>query len=604
VNDSQRFLLEHFDTIGNSPSQIYHFALTLSPASSWLSKYYATELSQEVRVVKGFPAEWGTCSRTVMLDKIPQVLVCGKDKLAVGLESIDIIILNAITGSRAAILSGHTSWVASLSFSPDGTSLVSGSEDKTLKLWDIQTGGVIMTFHGHNAGVHSVSISFDCTMIASGSNDNTIRLWNIQTGECFRVIEQQGWVQCVLFSPIIPQNLISTSGDVIQEWDINGHQVGPTHEGSHATFSPDGSHFISCKGNVAMVWDLDSREIVAKCQTPDSSPNPNIIYSCFSPSGGLVAVAAWNTVYIWDITGSDPLLIKTFIGHANNITSLTFSSPSTIISGSTDQSVKFWQIEGPSINPVANDPKPIPPTSAPIQSISLQVENGVAISSDLDGVVKMWDISTGLCKASFQTPAKDSDWRDMWMIDGRLIFVWLGERGIHIWDTEKGELLQVVNVPGASSDGLRISGDGSKVFCLIGDLLQAWSTSTGEAVGEVKLEDDSYLELLRVDGSRIWVCFKDKPAQGWDFGVPGSPPIPVPYTPPERSHLHFFYGTNWWSGDPSRIEDTVTGKQVFQLSGRYAEPTDVQWDGQYLVAGYESGEVLILDFICVACNDL
>jgi len=57
-------------------------------------------------------------------------------------------------------------------------------------------------------------------------------------------------------------------------------------------------------------------------------------------------------------------------------------------------------------------------------------------------------------------------------------------------------------------------------------------------------------------------------------------------------------GTRWDTG-PSVIKDTVTGKEVFQLVGRYAKPTDMQWDGQYLVAGYMSGEVLILDFNCV-----
>ena len=56
-------------------------------------------------------------------------------------------------------------------------------------------------------------------------------------------------------------------------------------------------------------------------------------------------------------------------------------------------------------------------------------------------------------------------------------------------------------------------------------------------------------------------------------------------------------GTKLWDIYQSRIKDTVTGNVVFQLSGRFAKPIDLQWDGQYLVAGYESGEVLIVDFI-------
>jgi WD40 repeat protein len=313
-----------------------------------------------------------------------------------------------------------------------------------------------------------------------------------------------------------------------------------------------------------------------------------------------VAAAAGDIIYVWDITGSDPLLIKTLPGHTKTITCLTFSSSSTLISASLDQSVKFWQIDDPSTNPVVGDPMSTLLTSAPIQSISLQAENGIAISSDLDGVVRVWDISTGLCKASFQTPAKDPYWRDAQMIDGRLIFVWLGWKGVHIWDAGEGKLLHRVDVAWGKSGGLKMSRDGSKVFLQTRQLIQAWSTWTGEAAGEVWVGNWSFVHSLHVDDSKIWVHSIDKPTQGWDFGIPGSSPVLLSQTPPEEPRLHFICNNNDWNDDPSRIKDLVTGKEVFWLPKRYAVPFKVQWDGQYLVAGYESGEVLILDF-CDVC---
>jgi WD40 repeat protein len=599
VNDSQRFVLEHFDTIKNSPSQIYHSTLPLSPSSSWLHKYYAADLSGEVQVVKGLPAEWGTCSRTVILDGTPQALACWKDTMVVGLRSSDIIILNTITGSQVAVLSGHTRWVRSLTFSSDGASIVSGGDDEALKLWDVQTGGIVKTFHGHTNHIHSVSISADSTMIASGSWDRTIRLWDIQTAECHHIIKQQESVDHVIFSPTDPQHLISASRGAVQQWDIDGHWVGPTHEGPHTGFSSNGTHFISCRRDVATVQNFDSGAVVAKCQAPNdgSNSNPDFIYSCFSPNGRHVAIGAWTTVYVWDITGTDPLLTNTLIGHSSYITSLTFSSPSTLVSTSEDQSIKFWQINCLLTAPVAGDPKPIPPTLAPVSSVSLQAEKGITISSDLDGVVKVWDILTGVCKASFQTPAKDPYWRDAQMIDGKLIFVWLG-RGeeIFIWDTKEGELLQKLYVDWGTSGGLRISGDGSKVFLQTKKLIKAWSTQTGEALGEVEVEDDSYVDPFQAGGSRIQVQSKDKSTLVWDFGTLGTSPTLLPNIPSERPHLCLIQGMGLWGNSPPRIEDTVTGNEVFQLSGKYAKPADVRWDGQYLVAGYESGEVLILDF--------
>jgi hypothetical protein len=98
-----------------------------------------------------------------------------------------------------------------------------------------------------------------------------------------------------------------------------------------------------------------------------------------------------------------------------------------------------------------------------------------------------------------------------------------------------------------------------------------------------------------VSGSSVWVNLKDRPTQGWDFKILSSPSALLPY-PLGRHHLKFIDGTKGWNTHPSMIEDTVTGREVFQLSGRYAKPSDAQWDGRYLVAGYNSGEVLILDF--------
>ena len=109
---------------------------------------------------------------------IPQVFTCWKDIIVLSINT-HITTIDAITGNRIATLPG--SEVLSLTFSPDGTSLVSGSNgsnNRTTKFWNIQTGGVVRTFKGHTEPVNSVSISPDCTTLASGSH-GTIFLWNI-----------------------------------------------------------------------------------------------------------------------------------------------------------------------------------------------------------------------------------------------------------------------------------------------------------------------------------------------------------------------------------------------------------------------------------------
>ena len=540
-------------------------------------------------MVTGLLAKWGPCSRTVSFDCTPLTLAYWNETIAVGLES-NIFILSSITGNRTSILSGHTDTVSSLAFSSDGNSLVSGGYDKTVKLWDTQTGGLISTLLGHSSSVSSVSISSDLAVIASGSWDGIVRLWDARTGLCFHAAQVHNRrVTAVSFSPAHPRNFISASEDgTMKRWDTDGRQFGPAYDGYQVSFSSEGARFVSCRREVVTIWDSDTGTIVAEARMAGA----RFLCCCFSPDGRLVAGAAGRTVYVWDITSTDPRLVDTFIGHTDKIISLAFSS--SLISASEDGSVKFWQIGASSADPVATDRKST--SSASIEFVGLEAKDSLAISSDSAGVVKTWDISTGVCKAEVRTPLGHSRQRDTRLIDNRLVSVWCANSGIRIWDIERGEL-QTVEAPEHDVKGLRISGDGSKVFCLARQTVRAWSLWTGEDVGKVEVGGWLWPDSLTVDGSRVWVHFDDLPSQGWDFGTQGSPPISLSNMTPNGNRLNFRHFDGGFPSRPSRVEDTVTGKEVFRLHGKYASPARVQWDGRYLVAGYNAGEVLILDFI-------
>jgi len=596
TSDGKHFILENYDEICNYPLQIYASVLMLSPSSSQLHKCYMPKFPQRVKVVVG-PAEWGACTRTVSsIDDYTATLAYHNNTIATGLHN-NITIFNALTGSQIAVLSGHTQHVISVAFSSDGTLLVSGSDDKTIKLWDVQTGGVVKTFHGHTDTILSVSISVTNTMIASGSRDETIHLWNIGTGECLVIKAHNDRVTTVTFSPVNPQLLLSASRDgTVQEWDIDGNQICSPIPGSHVAFSPDGTQFVSSKESAVTIWNTDSGEAVAEFHLA----NVYFRYCCFSPDGKLIACASGHTIYLWDITGPDPHLIKTLVGHTDEITSLIFPSL-TLISASEDNSIKFWEIGASSTNPVGPHTESTPLTSAPIRVVSLQAKDGLAFSVDSAGVVKTWSIMTGLCKESFETQAKDIETGDIQLIGGRLVIV--GCKGssdqgwkVYVWDAEKGDL-QRIDGTTYQPRGLRISGDGSNVLYVDNCDIQAWSIQTGVPVGEASLGSELYpylLDPLWIDGSKVMVRCGGSSTLGWDFGTPGSTPIEISPTSSDRPHLDFIGITSNETAGKIGIEDRATGNMVFQLTGK--TPTAVQWDGCYLIAGYDTGEILILDF--------
>ena len=592
ADDSEHLILEYFDVIRDSPSHIYHSALPLSPSSSWLRKCYEAEVAGEVRVPLGLPDRWDACSRTIYLEGTPKAFAYCGDTIAVGIGS-NVVLLDPITGIRASVLSGHEDTVESLSSSLDGRLLLSRSHGDIVKLWDIQTGGVIRTLD-HKTSAYSASISPDGTTIALGTWNGVILLWDVRTWKCHSIgTGQVGAVKVIEFSPIDSKRLLSSSRNgTVCWWNIDGHRIGISYEGEDGVeglaYALDGTRFVSYGGTTATVRNSESGEVVVKLNAPDRE---HLTDCCLSPDGRFVACGADTIIYVWDITTSGPRLVGR-VEHSNSVTFIAF--PSSLISGSYDRSVRFWRTNGFLADSIRTDHAGVSHSLMSIESINPFAEEGIIVTSDSFGVVKTWDLTTGRLKSSFLTPAKGK--RDTRLTGDTLIIVWWTEEeeegGCHIWDVYKGQLLRRFRSTLSHLWDLKISGDESEIYGLSYTCIQAVSMQTGEETGRVELRNGEGLSFF-VRGSKVGI--NNRYDRGWDFA---GPTVSDLRELPDRPRLELVDCPIGRQARPCWIEDTVTKRRVFHLPERYTKyGTKVEWDGRFLLVLLRpAGEVVVMDF--------
>jgi WD40 repeat protein len=306
---------------------------------------------------------------------------------------------------------GHRMSVNSVAFSPDGKTALSGSEDRTLKLWDIGTGKMIRTFEGHAGYVYSVAFSPDGKMALSGSSGGTLKLWDISTGEensiskeiyTFKSYSARSVrVYYVAFSPDGKMALLGSSDNTVSLWDISAGKeissIGEEEDDSYVqsvAFSPDGKMALLGIGDGTLrLWNIGKGIRVFE------GHDDSCVYSvAFSPDGK-TALSGSNdeALKLWDInTGQE---IRTFKGHAGYVVSVAFSPDGkTVLSGSSDSTIKLWDIStGREIRSFfgGDDSSVRSVTFSPNGRMVMVLSDSNEDVSERISTIKLWDIVTG-----------------------------------------------------------------------------------------------------------------------------------------------------------------------------------------------------------------
>ncbi|MBI3412273.1 MAG: WD40 repeat domain-containing protein [Planctomycetes bacterium] len=215
-----------------------------------------------------------------------------------------------VKGRVVRTFTGHADAVNALALSKDGQFLVSGSADKTVKLWDAGKGRVIKTFAGHAGNVTGVAISPDFQWIVSGGNDRTVKIWDIVSAkERENLAGHAEGINCVALSPDASWLASASDDNTIRLWPLKDGKADPERgpltleehkrQATCVAFSPDGKQLISgSQDKTLKLWDVGKAKVLKSLEG-----HKNWVSSITFAEGGKLAISTSDdfTVRVWDV---------------------------------------------------------------------------------------------------------------------------------------------------------------------------------------------------------------------------------------------------------------------------------------------------------------
>ncbi|KIJ13713.1 hypothetical protein PAXINDRAFT_170229, partial [Paxillus involutus ATCC 200175] len=265
-----------------------------------------------------------------------------ENRLVSGSNDKTLRIWDRTTG-EVEVLSGHTGTVLEVDVSWDGKAVASGSEDNTVRIWDLGSGEMSHVCEGHEYFVRSVQFSPDSRSIVSGSYDHTVRVWSVETGElAFEPIKCHGSVYCVRYSP--DGDRIASGAHSVQIWDaetgVGIFSIRNSLVVSLAwTANIYDTHVIGGGLGEVTIWDSENGE---KLRTLKAHDNNILVKVSLSPSGSHLATRGWNdkTALVFDISTGEQVAE---FQHNGNVNKIAYSpSGQFIATACSDGKVCLW----------------------------------------------------------------------------------------------------------------------------------------------------------------------------------------------------------------------------------------------------------------------
>ncbi|MCL4559081.1 MAG: protein kinase [Chloroflexi bacterium] len=281
----------------------------------------------------------------------------------------------------------HAARVNAVALSRNGRLGITGSEDSTLMLWNLENGVLLNQFQGHTSGVNAAALDARLGLALSGSSDGTLRLWKTEDGACLDVLEgHTSEVSCAAFSPLGNRVLSGSNDNTLRVWNLEDNNSwralkGHTHYVRCAAFTPDGRQALSASWDKTLrLWDLASGECLKVFIGHDEAIDAMAI----SPDGRIAVSGGLDrTLRFWDLTAGTPL--RTIEGFSRRIKAAVFSPDGRyLFVAEEDGTITVMSIAG------GKRLRSFKGHNQPITALVASLDGCLLASTGVDGLVKLW----------------------------------------------------------------------------------------------------------------------------------------------------------------------------------------------------------------------
>ena len=358
-----------------------------------------------------------------------------------------------LTGEDVLVFRGHRTRVMSLATTSDGNLVLSGSFDKTARLWDVATGLPIRTLTARDSPVWGVALASDGSAALSAHEDGTLTLWDTRTGNRLRDLRgHDDIVTAAAFSLDARTALSASSDKTLKLWNLATADVLRTFIG-HAdkvravAFSPDGRTALSGSFDASLkLWDVAD----AKVLRTFTGHRRWVRSLAFSPDGRAAASGGFDgQCRLWDLTTGDSVLLSE--DSPENARNLAFSPDGTLlISGSWDGTFAIWdavkRLHVRDLHLPPRDPVPAlgattrPATAEPHTSVAFCGDGATMLAGSYDGLIRRWQLDrprryrefAQSVPAAREALARNANDAEALAVFGR----WYAFRGVYDWAAE------------------------------------------------------------------------------------------------------------------------------------------------------------------------